>query len=155
MGDSAYMHVPLADISASVRGKVLEKLTRTVCALATPSSIFEDPILGKRINGASRGVYDAEYDWLCDGLRIECKSAQLQWNKDKKSWLFGFSNVKIGCTTRQNEAAFDNLVLALYSPRGVHIIAHDLITGVSSNGKATVSDGFKIYLGSEKWEVDW
>ena len=50
----------------------------------------------------------SSYDWMRGGVRVECKSAQLSWNK---GWLVHFKNIK--------QHQHDVLVLCLYLPTGI------------------------------------
>ena len=94
----------------------------------------------------------AEYDWLRDGRRVACKSAQLRWAVHKSCWYLQFRNVKLA--TRERPAAFDELMLAAYTPTGVHVFRHDLWSGVSSVGKSTAASGKQIFYTGPKHELD-
>merc|ERR1712232_1242395 len=98
------------------------------------------------VNGHPRGRSRTEYDWLRGDLRIECKSAQLRWDRHSKRWRLQFYNIKMKSHIRFSEALFDELLLALYTPRGVYIYRHDLIVGVTSNGRSTESEGSGIII---------
>ena len=50
-------------------------------------------------------MQQAEYDWLRDGSRIECKSSQLQWNRDTKRWAVVFQAIKLPYHNVRLEAA--------------------------------------------------
>ena len=54
-----------------------------------------DAASGQRVNGARRGQNSAAYDWLRNGRRVECKSAQLRWNRTLDNWLFQFRAVSV------------------------------------------------------------
>ena len=105
---SAYAGCPLSKMTPSLRGKMLETVARRVFERHRPNSITEDPIPGLRCDGIRRGMNCAEYDWLCDGRRVQCKSAQLSWDKGDKGWRVNFHKM-IPCL-------FDELILVLYTP---------------------------------------
>merc|ERR1712050_549437 len=98
------------------------------------------------VNGRCRSRNGAEYDWLCNGRKVECKSSQLRWDVHRKCWVFRFSNVKLFSHGGSSGAAFDDLLLALYTPRGIYIYSHDLTTGVATNGKITGVSGCVVHL---------
>ena len=64
-----------------------------------------------------------------------------------KRWRVCFANVKPAGA----EGAYDELLLALYTPRGVYVYRHDLRLGMSTNGKATEATGRTITLGADVW----
>ena len=86
----------------------------------------------------------AGYDWRRDGRRVACKSAQLRWNAGKGHayWKLQFCDVKLA--TDERDAAFDELLLAAYTPEGVHVFRHDLRSGVGTSGKRTAATGKQI-----------
>ena len=135
-----YKNVPLANLSPSERGDLLEKKTRDVVEETTGEKTY-DPDPGKRINGKKRGRNQAPFDfYLGDGRqRVEVKSAQLSWNKYMKYWDASFQNVK--------RAEYDLLYLALYAPSGIYVFKHDDEYGKSTTGKAQESCGgnIKVY----------
>ncbi|CAE8613487.1 unnamed protein product [Polarella glacialis] len=83
----------------------------------------------------------AEYDWLRDGVRVQFKSSQLAWDRDH--WRVHFRNVKLN---KENPALspFDELLLALYTPRGIFLYRHDLKLGLSTDGIRTDIRGCQI-----------
>ena len=91
-----YEHTPFSDMYPQRRGLLLEDIGREMDANETIAPIKKH----KR----SR----ASYDWLRkrDNIRVECKSAQLSWNKS--GWVVHFKNIKV--------CEFDVLVLCLYTP---------------------------------------
>ena len=95
----------------------------------------------------------APYDWLRDGRRVACKSAGLTWDAGTRRWKLLFQSVKLG--GEGEEAAFDELLLAAYTPRGIYLYRHDGRLGVSTNGKETAATGSVIKVlgpcGEEKW----
>merc|ERR1712039_346967 len=121
MGVHAYKGVPLMEKSPAARGLILQSLVRVVDGLVHMNAHIVDATAGRCINGRARGARRAEYDWIRDGSRIECKSAQLSFDAKKRHWLFGFLNIKLGPCDTSAQSTFDELLLALYTPRGVYI----------------------------------
>ena len=72
---------------------------------------------GVTAGGARRAVHQAEYGWRRDGRRVACKSAQLIWDVGGERWRLLFANIK--------RDAFDELLLAAYTPEGVYLFRHD------------------------------
>tara|TARA_B100000787_G_C16180125_1_gene291318 strand:+ start:128 stop:649 length:522 start_codon:yes stop_codon:yes gene_type:complete len=97
-GSELYDGIPMACMSPQRRGIVIEQIARSSEAVPTA-----DPEKTSR----SR----SPYDWLREeGARVECKSAQLTWNR---GWLVHFKNIK--------RDKYDVLILCLYLPRGILI----------------------------------
>ena len=95
----------------------------------------------------------APYDWQRDGRRVACKSAQLKWATSSRRWMLQFKDVKLG--GEGTEAAFDELLLAAYTPRGIYFYRHDGRLGVTTSGKATAAIGRQIQVYGPCDEADW
>ena len=67
--------------------------------------------------------------------------------------MLEFRNVKLG--GEGTEAAFDELLLAAYTPRGIYLHRHDGRLGVTTNGKATAALGSTINVYGPCDEADW
>ena len=119
---AAYAGCPLNAITPQLRGKVLETVARGVYQWSRPDSIIEDPIPGQRCNGTKRGLNSAEYDFLCDGRRVQCKSAQLCWHESERRWRVQFQKIKPNL--------HDDLLLVLYSPSGLHVLTYTVPVSV-------------------------
>ena len=76
--------------------RMMLKETGTDCEI-------QDPVPGRHIDGRRRGVYNAEYDFLVNGRRVEIKSSQLKWDAGTRTWKVSFVGLKFG--------AFDDLLL--------------------------------------------
>ena len=150
---TTYHGLPLADYTNVGRSKVLKTITRIVDADAHPNAEFEDSTPGSRTDGRKRSQAQATYDWLRDGQRVLTKGAMLSWDINKEFWQLQFSNVKLALD--ENPAVFDELLLALYTPRGAYLYRHDLTTGVSTNGKSTAAVGHMINIFGQKHEENW
>lgn len=142
----AYKNSPLTAISPPRRGAVLESVVRSIYSNVYADQVSENSIPGRCVNGSMRSLYNAEYDWLCNGRRVECKSSQLRWS-NRDGWLFKFSHIKF--------KLFDDLLLALYTPQRLYIYRHDRELGLSSVGIATSACGRDIYLYSARREQLW
>ena len=141
---TAYAGCPLSEMTPSLRGKMLETVARRVFERHRPNSITEDPIPGLRCDGIRRGMNCAEYDWLCDGRRVQCKSAQLSWDKGDKGWRVNFHRM-IPCL-------FDELILVLYTPFQLRYFTYcwkrDLSAG-EARGRAS------LRFSGQKKVLDW
>jgi|TARA_B100000524_G_scaffold51965_1_gene24429 hypothetical protein len=68
-----------------------------------------------------------------DEVSVAVKTSQLSWKVHKsggQSWRALWCNVKLPFKNVRKKAAFDVLVLALYTPRGVYVYEHDQKLGV-------------------------
>ena len=141
-----YQKLPLATLSPSERGDLLEKAVRYDVVEETTGEKTHDPDPGKRINGKKRGRNSAPFDFYLgdDRQRVEVKSAQLNWEKCRKGWSAIFQNVK--------QAEYDLLYLALYTPSGIYVFKHNDEYGISTNGKQQESCGGQINVFGPKYE---
>ena len=146
-----YDGVPLATMASTTRGNVLKKLARGLDASRHPDASFHDPPIGLRIDGGRLGPNQATHDWQRDGRRIACKSSQLRWNG--RQWVMQVCKGKL--TYGQNERAFDELHIALVTPRAVYVYRHDLQLGVTSSGKSTAVSGHQVQLYGPVHESSW
>ena len=89
--------------------------------------------------------------WRRDELRVACKSSGLNWESGKRRWTVLFSKVKTD--------ECDELLLALYTPRGVYVHRHDGQLGLSMHGKSTAATGRVIQVagprgaGAQDWRA--
>ena len=63
------------------------------------------------------------------------------------TWKLQFSTVKLD--------ACDELLLAAYTPEGVHLFRHDGMAGLSTAGKSTAATGKQIVFVGPRNEPDW
>lgn len=133
MTANPYSGCTLSLIAPQLRGNILEDVGRTVYARHHPNSHIADPVPGYRCNGTRRSRKQAEFDWMCDKTRVQCKSAQLSPNRIN-AWRCRFANIK--------QDLCDELFLVLYTPKQLYFICHDGRTGLSSNGLSTASRGY-------------
>ena len=144
---STFAGAPLASHDAVTRGKVLTGYARRCDADEHPGAVIEDAVAGEDVNGNPRGQNMAAYDWLRDGRRVACKSAQLTWDDSNQRWKLQFRAIK--------PEACDELLLAAYTPEGVHLFQHDGRAGLSMHGKSTAATGKQIFFVGPKHERDW
>ncbi|CAK9015820.1 unnamed protein product [Durusdinium trenchii] len=147
----------LSLLSGKRRGMILNELCKKELARLNPNSKIEEPTPGTCCNGARRSHYHSEYDFTMDGRKVECKSAQMSWDKTNKNWRALFHRIKLPWPGVRDRAPFDDLYLTLFSPDSLHIIRHDVRTGVCSTGKRTGSSGHQIFVrgaaGQECWQI--
>ena len=89
----------------------------------------------------------AAYSYQRDGRRVACKGAQLIWDDSTQRWKLQFSNIK--------PEACDELLLAAYTPEGVHLFQHDGRAGLTTSGKSTAATGKVIQFLGPCNEPDW
>lgn len=151
---ATFVGVPLASQATVTRGKVLTAFARRVDADLHPGAVLEDAVLVARSDGKRRGVQSSSYDWSRDSRRVACKSSSLSWDASNNGrWVLSFQDIQL----RRDgaSAAFDELLLAAYTPRGVHLFRHDLRSGVTTKGKTTTATGKKIVFYGPRDEPDW
>ena len=151
---TTFAGVPLASHDSVTRGKVLTAFARCHDAELHSAAVLENAVAGERVDGGRRGQDKAEYDWQRDGWRVACKGAGLRWDGSTERWKLQFSAVKLA-TAGGRDAAFDELLLAAYTPEGVHLFRHDLRAGVSTNGVSTAAAGKQITFSGPSHESDW
>ena len=133
---AAFSGCNLSLITPQHRGFILEGVGRKVYQQRYPNSNITDPVPGKRCDGMRRGQKQAEFDWMCDSTRVQCKSGQLHRDQTINAWRCNFYNIK--------PAMLDELFLVLYTPMKLHFVCHDGHTGLVSTGSATASRGYQL-----------
>jgi len=142
----AYQGVPLAELSASSRGRRIERIVRAVDQDLHPGAVLAAPALGTCTDGQRCTRSSAAYDWIRDGRRIECKSGQLRWEPRSSRWRVQFHHVKLWTSGEETVSFFDELLLALYTPGGIHVYRYALDLGTVRAGVATETRGGSIYF---------
>ena len=137
-----YDEVPMGSVSPQLRGLRVERIVMELDRLVHANSIFAEPDLEYTIDGKRRGKGKASYDWIRDGKRIEVKHSQLRFAESRRSWCCTFGGVKRTC--------FDELLLVIYSPRGLDIFKHNGSYGLSSAGASE-----EIRLRAGTGALDW
>ena len=153
-----YSGTPAGIIKKNAQGRLGRAWARKVLREKNPKIEILDPKPGTCSDGRMRrGAYQAEYDFVLDGRKVEVKSARMTWfsTSQRGAWHLRFKAVKLpyGELAR---AAFDDLYLVIMSPNGMHLIQHDLVTGVGAQGKSTEVGGHVIRVygstGTNCWE---
>ena len=95
MREYTWVHsgVPLAARNPKRRGDALASLVRAALADRFAHLHFRSAERSLRMDGRLRG--HAQYDWLCDGRRIERKSSQLCWRGKGKARLLRYKKAKL------------------------------------------------------------
>lgn len=133
----AYAGVPLATHSAKARGDILELVAKRV-AEEKNGEVACDPPSSTCVNGAKRGRNMTTCDFVIGHRRVEVKSAQLAWDVDKRLWSAMWQGIK--------RDAYDDLLLVLYTPTGVHLFMHDHTCGVTTKGKSQAACGGNVQM---------
>merc|ERR1719473_2104290 len=107
----SFREVPLINLSIYARSNYLASWVRSF------DSNTRDPILTTCYNHKKRHSYNAAYDYLYNGVRIEVKYGQMRFNKSNKRWCFQFRHI-----LPQNH---DELRLVFYTPGGLYVYLHD------------------------------
>eukprot|EP00933_Yihiella_yeosuensis_P005248 TRINITY_DN109728_c0_g1_i1.p1 TRINITY_DN109728_c0_g1~~TRINITY_DN109728_c0_g1_i1.p1 ORF type:complete len:401 (-),score=36.91 TRINITY_DN109728_c0_g1_i1:117-1319(-) len=150
-----YGNHPLATMSTTRRGRILERTTRSVMASMQPEMKIEDPEHGTNVNGGRRGNHQTTYDWKANGRRVECKSSMMTWHRGRRMWGFNYAGVKLPFENIRKHALFDELLLTLFTPRGIYIYAHDLTFRITARGKATAINGYNIRIFAASNQHNW
>ena len=138
-----YREVPMGSMSPQLRGLRVEKIVMEVDRLIHANSTFAEPGPEYTVDSQRRGKHRASYDWIRDGKRSEVKHSQLRLEERGRSWYCTFRGVKRSC--------FDELLLVIYSPRGLDIFKHDGSFALSSAGVSTE----RIWLSAGTRALDW
>lgn len=147
-----YNEHPLAQLNAR-RGVLLQEWACQVLRDANPKVLFKDAIPGTRSNGWRRNASQAEYDFQLGDRKGEIKSSQLSYRKG--AWTFAFASVKFHHLMPWKASSFDDLYLVLFSPKWLHLVKHDLCTGISRRGLATETLGYSIYVSGSQHCICW
>jgi hypothetical protein len=131
-----YTNTPFANMYPQRRGLLFEDIGRKLDPHVT--------VKPHKMPGRSR----ASYDWLRPNemQRVECKSAQLSWNKS--GWVLHFKNIKV--------LEFDILMLCFYTPNSLLYFECEVsdLNSLYSQG-ALMSGGQCMVLRGGKcdWEI--
>ena len=141
--DRAYANIPFAGLHGSTRGDVAEAVGRLVHSRHLPKyhSVI-DAASGTRCDGRALGRNNTSHDFGVqlpndEALKIEMKSCMLCY--ERNTWVAQFEHVKFD--------EFDILLLALTTPRAIHVINYDTTRKpfVSTNGKSVTGDDIQVY----------
>ena len=153
IADAVYAQCPLGLSPGVIRNRALTDFARRCDAeLWHPHSLIEDATPATTASGTRRPTLS--YDWLRDDERIACKSARLAWDERKRHWKLAFSSVRLPLAAPRIYA-FDELLLAAFTPEGVVVFRHDMTAGVSTAGASTSTSGYAITFVGPRGEADW
>ena len=142
---------PLAQLNGKRRGTLLQEWACKILQDTNPKALFEEAIPGTCVNGQRRNASQAEYDFLLDDRKGEVKSSQLQWEKSR--WGVLFKGVKFPHLMSWDTSSFEDLYLVLFSPKWLHLVKHDLQTGISKAGLDPV--GGRIHIAGSRNSLCW
>ena len=134
---------------------LLRGLCRSVLTSTYPHLQVQEPLPGNRVSGGRRSVQQASWDWTLGGRKVECKSCRLSWVGRLNTWRVCFASVKFAEPDSRTHALFDDLYLVVDKPDAVHILKHDLRTGVTRQGAATSIRGHNIIVRGNAGTSDW
>ena len=146
LGGPFYHHKPFGSMSSQLRGVRMQRMVFEIDKLRHSRSFFALCSNEQTCSGTIRGQHSASVDWIRDGKRVEVKSAQLSFNKSCQTWRCAFFGIKHDC--------FDELLLAIYSPRGLDVFKHDGFFALSTRGIATETWGQSLYVQAPSGELD-
>ena len=139
-----YDDKPFSLVSPQLRGLQIQRLVQKVDKLLHIGSTFSDSASEQTVSGSIRGRNSTSADWIRDGTRVECKHSRLSFSGTH--WSCNFSQVKPDC--------FDELLLAIYSPRGIDLFKHNGTFGMSTVGAKTEACGMRVQLNGPNGELD-
>ncbi|CAE7596143.1 unnamed protein product, partial [Symbiodinium sp. CCMP2456] len=134
----AYIGDPLYQFHGFRKGRLLQQAISQTLASSPCSKLQRQATCGRRVNGASRGAHQSEFDFMHGERRVECKGASLAWVSSQRSWAASWYKIKF------DQDLFDDLFLALHSPGRIDVILHDGVTGVTTSGVRTMSHGHDV-----------
>lgn len=146
---------PLAQLNTTRRGVLLQEWACKMLQDTNPQALCKPAIPGTRVDGKKRNPSQAEYDFQFDHRKGEVKSSQLQWEKSRSVWRVLFQGVKFPHLMSWNTSSFDDLYLVLFSPKWLHLVKHDLETGISRAGLRTDFSGYQIYIRGSTKSLCW
>eukprot|EP00439_Symbiodinium_sp_Y106_P063774 s375_g9.t3 len=154
---SAAVPVPLPSPGSELRGELRSPggLCKSVLMNLHPNLQVEEPVLGTCVNGKRRSPQQASWDWTMGDRKVECKSCRLSWQVSTQTWCINFVAVKLAEPGIRTHALFDDLYLVVDRPDAVHILKHDLRTGLSRSGAATAVRGHRIVVRGSRDVREW
>eukprot|EP00933_Yihiella_yeosuensis_P043411 TRINITY_DN38198_c0_g1_i1.p1 TRINITY_DN38198_c0_g1~~TRINITY_DN38198_c0_g1_i1.p1 ORF type:complete len:401 (-),score=42.31 TRINITY_DN38198_c0_g1_i1:196-1398(-) len=146
---NAFKEIPLRDMSGTQRGLIIQDLVQSIDGVLNPNATIDQPKPGRSCSGRLRPAQCRAYDWLRDGLKVECKSGMLIFVRSARQWKVQFQSVKF------SQCVFDDLLLALYTPRGIYVYRHDLSFGLGATGLQDKIEGSQIQVYAARGELSW
>ena len=141
-----YRDVPLSQKTPTSRALCLQRLAFEVDHYLHPRSSLQYGFGKADLVGVKvlmrRGPARARADWLRDNVRVEFKSSKLSWNRANSCWLVCFAGIKYAHASEGGSAAYDDLLLGIYSPLGLHLLRYAGNVGLSTQGVGTTIEGY-------------
>ena len=137
---------PFSSMSPKLRGSLIEQLVLRIDQMLHPSNSFFVPCDELTVSGGQRGRHRASVDWIRDGKRIEVKHSKLSFSTSRQHWRCNFYDIKQDC--------FDELLLAIYSPKGLDVFKHDGAFGLAKTGRRTGIRGKELRILAPCGELD-
>ena len=150
----AHAGTPASGLRQAQQGRMCKEWVRKVLQERHPEAEMLDPDPGFCCNGSRRGSDQADYDFLLEGQRVKAKSSRMAWSLKAALWTVEYPRVRLAYGERY-EHAFDDLYLVILSPKGLHLIKHDLVTRVSTRGMLTKIGGRCIKVRGSKGTDGW
>ena len=142
--EAAYANTVMESMSGHEQGKLCEMWARQTLQKIHPEWEISDPEAGTCCNGSKRNIDRAPHDFLIDGRKVETKSARITCGLHDQTWRIRFWQVHVSLPEENKQARLHDLFLVIASPKGLHLIKHDLCTGICSDGKRTNSRGHTV-----------
>lgn len=119
-----YRGLPLADVPEYTRDAVLTHLAHALDNELNPSAAISAVEIDD--TGANGGCAASEVDWLRGETRVLLRTSMLDYKGLKGGWRIYMCDLKID----PRNPTFDELWLAIYTPKGVYIYQHDMVTAL-------------------------
>ena len=130
--ENVYTNTPVSGLGQSQQGKILQEWARKVLEEQSPNATMLDPEPGTCCNGSRRGSLPS---------RAQFSPGRSKGGSKERPNGLAFNNKMLKCAVffrvklahgERKEAPFDDLYLVILSPSGLHLIKHDLVTGIGS-----------------------
>ena len=144
--DQFFIGKPFSSMSPKLRGDRIEKLVLRIDQVLHPACRFSVPCDELTPSGRKRGKRSASVDWIRDRKRIEAKHGKLSFCTSRQYWTCTFYNIKEDC--------FDELLLAVYSPKGLDVFKHHGAFGMTTDGGRTEICGKRVRIHAPVGELD-
>ncbi|CAE7945001.1 unnamed protein product [Symbiodinium sp. KB8] len=118
----AFDGTPLQYASPTVRGLRVEALAFEIDKMLNAPARFRRSPSEKTAASCLKGMPAFSCDWLRDDIRVEVKHSRLHFDESRGRWLCCFANIKTASATSGAAQMFDELWLAVFSPRGLHFL---------------------------------
>ena len=145
---SVYDGLPWCNLVASARGLRIQQMGFSIDQKLNPESNFL--LLKEEFNssGGLRGIQNASFDWMRDGVQVEIKSCRLLFPNKTRGWHCFWQSIK--------PTHFNELWLAIYSPGDIRFYKCSCAAGLrlSTVGMATEDLGLALHIVAPSKEED-